>query len=126
MENSAKEARRQRVKRLSKLALGILRRNDPVGGFIDLPEGRAFVRQFQFNEFRFSSLQWLDASDARSELAIRFLGKKVLIIEWTVSGVISVSYKAGDWERDLEQYDRSPALAGRRLCGLSGNLAAMS
>ena len=78
MENSAKEARRQRVRRLSKLALGILRRNDPVGGFIDLPEGRAFVRQFQFNEFRFSSLQWLDASDAEVGACNSLFGEKGL------------------------------------------------
>jgi hypothetical protein len=37
------------------------------------------------NEFRFSSLQWLYASDARSELAIPFLGKKVWTVEWTVT-----------------------------------------
>jgi hypothetical protein len=106
-----KTARTERIRRLSKLALNILHRNQPFY-YGDLKGERVEIAHFDHNEFRFAHLRWIDREIITSRLEVHYFGAKVLLVEWDANRVLKTSYQAGTWERELSDYDRSPALAG--------------
>ncbi|MCK1493475.1 hypothetical protein IVB14_24380 [Bradyrhizobium sp. 180] len=104
--------RTERIKALSKLALGIVRRCGE-RCCIERAGGRHRVSEVRHNEFRLTLTQSLDDEDRTSALDVRFDGKTVLHIEWTAEKVLRTSYRPGAWEDLLRRYDRIPALAVR-------------
>lgn len=108
----SKAARTDRMKTLSNLALGILRRCGE-RYCIDRADARYRLSEVRYNEFRLTLSRSMDNEDRTSTLDVRFLGKIVLHVEWTPSAVTRTSYRPGDWEAMLLRYDRTPALAGR-------------
>lgn len=100
-----------RMRALSKLALGILRRCGE-RCCIDRADGRCRLSEVRYNEFRLTLSRSMDNEDRTSTLDVRFLGKIVLHVEWTPDAVTRTSYRPGDWEAMLLRYDRTPALAG--------------
>ena len=103
--------RSQRIKAISKLALGILRRCGERCN-IDRAGGRCRLTEVRHNEFLLTRSR-RDDEDRTSTLDVRFLGKTVLHVEWTASEVLRTSYRPGAWEAMLARYDRAPVLAGR-------------
>ncbi|MET4043974.1 hypothetical protein [Bradyrhizobium sp. RT6a] len=108
MSNSA---RTDRMKTLSNLALGILRRCGERYN-IDRAGIRHRLSEVRHNEFRLTYSRCED-QNRTSTLDVRFLGKMVLHVEWTSEKVLRTSYKPGAWEELLLRYDRTSALAGR-------------
>jgi hypothetical protein len=104
-------ARTERIKALSKVALGIVRRcGDRC--CIDRDGGRYHLSEVLHNEFRLKLWRPIEDEDRASTLDVRFLNKTVLHVEWLPEAVTRTSYKAGLWEALLLRYDRTPALAG--------------
>ena len=99
-----KAERTERLRQLSRIALGLARRNDR-GYIIELPRGRFRHWDFRHNEIAVAYLKSLDP-DVPSELTIRYLRAKVLHVEWTADDVEKTSFKPGDWEERLRHYDR--------------------
>src|SRR2546421_1910474 len=100
--------RTERVKALSKLALSIIRRCGERCN-IDRAGRSCRISEVVYNEFRLTHSR-CDDEDRTSTLDVRFLGKVVLHVEWTIDMVLKTSYRAGDWEALLRRYDRTPAL----------------
>lgn len=103
--------RTERMKALSKLALGIVRRCGE-RFCINRAGGRWRLSEVRHNEFRLTLSRSVNDQDRTSALDVRFNGKTVLHVEWTAEEVLRTSYKPGDWETKLLRYDRTPALAG--------------
>lgn len=103
--------RTERMKALSKLALGVVRRCGERGN-VDRAGGRCRLSEVRHNEFRLTYSRY-DDHDRTSTLDVRFDGKTVLHVEWTAEKVLRTSYRPGAWETMLLRYDRTPALAGR-------------
>jgi len=102
--------RRARIKYLSGIAMGIVRRcGDPC--WIDRGGARSKILSVRYNEMRIE-LSHSIADDVRT-LTVRFDGKTVLLVEWTPEAVTRTSYRLGAWEAALLRYDRTPALTGR-------------
>ncbi|MET4233370.1 hypothetical protein QA633_43660 [Bradyrhizobium barranii] len=106
----SKAARTDRMKTLSNLALGILRRCGERYN-IDRAGGRCQLSEVRFNEFKLRLSRSLN-HERTSTLDVRFLGKIVLRVEWTPEAVTRTSYRPGSWEAMLLRYDRTPMLAG--------------
>jgi hypothetical protein len=103
--------RTERMRFLSRLALGILRRCGERGG-IDRDGGRYRLSEVRHNEFRITLLRPI-ADDGRvSTLDVRFNGKTVLQVEWLPDAVQRTSYRPGAWEAMLARYGRAPVFAG--------------
>lgn len=102
--------RTERLKALSKLALGIIRRCGERWN-VDRAGSRCRVSEVCHNEFRLRHSR-CDDQDRTSTLDVRFDGKTVLLIQWTTEAVTRTSYRPGAWEAMLLRYDRVPALAG--------------
>jgi hypothetical protein len=105
--------RAERIKTLSKLTLGIVRRCGE-RCCIDRAGGRYRLLEVRHNEFRLTLARPIGNGDRTSTLDVRFLGKAVLHIEWTAEIVLRTAYRPGAWEAILLRYDRAPALAGRQ------------
>lgn len=105
-------ARTERIKTLSTLALGILRRCGERCN-IDRAGRSCRISEVVYNEFRLTRSR-CDDEDRTSTLDVRFLGKVVLHVEWTAHKVLRTSYKPGPWEGVMRRYDRIPALAGAK------------
>ncbi|RXG95264.1 hypothetical protein [Bradyrhizobium zhanjiangense] len=102
--------RTDRMKALSKLVLGIVRRcSDRCN--VDRAGGRCRLSEVRHNEFRLTYSR-CDDDDQTSTLGVRFDGKTFLHVEWTAEKVLRTSYRPGDWEALLLRYDRAPVLAG--------------
>jgi hypothetical protein len=103
--------RTERIRALSKLSLGILHRcGDRC--YIDRAGGRFRIVEIRHNEFRLTYSRSVDDGEGRtSTLDVRYLGHKVLSVEWTIDKVLRTSYRPGDWEALLRRYDRAPVLA---------------
>jgi hypothetical protein len=107
-----KADRTERMRAISRLALGILRRcGDRCT--IDRAGARYRLSEVRHNEFRLTLYQPIGVQDGVSQLDVRFDGSTVLRIEWTPEAVSRTSYKPGTWEAMLSRYDRAPVLAGR-------------
>lgn len=104
--------RTERMKALSKLALGIIRRCGERGN-IDRAGRLCRLSEVRYNEFRLTMSRTIDDKDGTSTLDVRFDGKTVLHVEWTAARVLRTAYRGGAWEEMLRRYDRTPALAGR-------------
>jgi hypothetical protein len=104
--------RTERIRALSKLSLGILRRCGE-RCYIDRASGRCRIVEIRHNEFRLTYSRSVNDEDRTSTLDVRFLGKPVLHVEWTAERILRTSYLPGDWEALLVRYDRAPVLAGR-------------
>ncbi|MCK1456684.1 hypothetical protein IVB36_38845 [Bradyrhizobium sp. 35] len=104
-------ARTERIKALSTLALAILRRCGERCN-IDRAGRSCRLSEVVYNEFRLTRSR-CDDEDQTSTLDVRFLGKVVLHVEWTIDMVLKTSYRPGEWEALLRRYERIPALAGR-------------
>ncbi|MCK1424593.1 MULTISPECIES: hypothetical protein [unclassified Bradyrhizobium] len=103
--------RTDRMKALSKLALGIVSRCGE-RFCIDRADGRWRLSDVRHNEFRLTLSRPIDDGERTSALDIRFDGKTVLHVEWTTERVLRMSYRPGAWEALLLRYDRAPVLAG--------------
>ncbi|MCK1618054.1 hypothetical protein IVA96_15655 [Bradyrhizobium sp. 159] len=108
-----KAERTERIKSLSRAALGILRR---VGErcCVDRAGGRYRLSEVRHNEFRLTLSRSMDNEDRTSALDVQFLGKTVLHVEWTPEKVLQTAYRPGSWETMLLRYDRTAALANDR------------
>ena len=104
--------RTERIKSLSKIALGILRRCGE-RYCIERADGRYRLAEVLHNEFRLTVVRPVSDDSRTSTLDVRFCGKTVLYVEWTQDGVLRTSYRAGDWEAQLLRYDGTPALRQR-------------
>ncbi|RXG93027.1 hypothetical protein [Bradyrhizobium zhanjiangense] len=103
--------RTDRMKALSNLALGIIRRCGE-RCTIDRAGARCRLSEVRYNEFRLTLSRLIDDKDRTSTLDVRFEGKTVLHVEWIPDKVVRTSYRPGSWEARLLRYDRTPALAG--------------
>ncbi|RZM99944.1 hypothetical protein CWO91_34805 [Bradyrhizobium genosp. SA-3] len=108
--------RADRMKALSKVALGIIRRCGERWN-VDRPDGRWRRSEVRHNEFRLTHSRLIDDKDRTSTLDVRFDGKIVLQVEWTTERVLRTSYRPGAWEAMLLRYDRVPALSGSAALG---------
>jgi len=108
---TTKATRTERMKALSKLALGILRRCGERSN-VDRAGGRSRLSEVRHNEFRLTLARPI-GDDGTSTLDVRFCGKIVLRVEWTPDTVTRTSYQPGQWEAMLLRYDQTPALAKR-------------
>ncbi|MDA9510929.1 hypothetical protein XI09_41000 [Bradyrhizobium sp. CCBAU 11386] len=104
--------RTERIKALSKLALGIVRRCGE-RCCVDRADGRYRLSEVRHNEFKLTLSKPIDNGDRTSTLDVRYDGKSVLHVEWTTEKVWRTSYQPGSWEALLLRYDRAPVLAGR-------------
>jgi hypothetical protein len=104
--------RTDRMKALSKLALGIIRRCGE-RCCIDCADGRRRLSEVRHNEFRLTLARPIGDDDRASTLDVRFCGKIVLQMDWTSEAVTRTSYRPGSWEAMLRRYDQTPALAAR-------------
>jgi len=111
MTITTKATRTERMKALSKLALGILRRCGERSN-VDRAGGRSRLSEVRHNEFRLTLARPI-GDDGTSTLDVRFCGKIVLRVEWTPDTVTRTSYQPGQWEAMLLRYDQTPALAKR-------------
>jgi hypothetical protein len=103
-------ARTDRMKTLSTLALGILRRCGERYN-IDRAGARHRLSEVRHNEFRLTYSRCED-EDRTSTLDVRFDGKIVLRVEWTARK--SCGHPTGRvLGKSLCFYDRAPALARR-------------
>jgi hypothetical protein len=103
--------RTERIKALSKLALGIVRRCGE-RYMIDRAGGRYRLSEVLHNEFRLTLFRSIDGEVRTSTLDVRFLGKMVLHVEWTTEKVLRTAYRPGDWEALLLRYDQAPVWSG--------------
>lgn len=104
--------RTERMKALSKLALGIVRRCGERCN-VDRAGRRCRLTEVRHNEFRLTLSRMIDDKDRTSTLDVRYLGKTVLRVEWTAKEVLRTAYRPGAWEGMLLRYDGVPVLAGR-------------
>src|SRR3954471_24389942 len=115
-----KADRTDRIRALSKLALGIVRRcGDRCT--VDRASGRYRLSEVRYNEFRMTLSVPIGDNNRASTLDVRFAGKNVLLVEWMPEAVTRTSYSPGPWELALMKYDRTPALASRSGACLSGH-----
>ncbi|WJR74924.1 hypothetical protein [Bradyrhizobium sp. NP1] len=103
--------RTERMRALSKLALGILRRCGE-RCTLDRADGRFRAYDVSHNEFSLSFRRRVDDADRLATLVVKFEGEMVLAASWTVDGFVRRTLKPGAWEDLLRRYDRIPALAG--------------
>jgi hypothetical protein len=107
-----KAERTERMRALSRLALGILRRCGD-RAIIDRDGVSYRSSQVRHNEFKLTLSRPIGDADRASKLTVRFDGATVLQVEWTSDAVERTSYRPGKWEATLSRYDRAPVLAGR-------------
>ncbi|WP_439406408.1 hypothetical protein ACNJX9_34040 [Bradyrhizobium sp. DASA03076] len=100
-----------RMKTISKLAMGIIRRCGERCNIVRAGD-RYRISEVRYNEFRLTLSRPTDDKDRTSTLDVRFCGKLVLHVEWTPEAVTRTSYRPGSWEAMLLRYDRTLALAG--------------
>lgn len=111
-----KAERNERMRALSRLALGIVH-GCGKGGIIDRDGARYRLSEVRHNEFRFTLLRAIANDGRMSTLDIRFNGKTVLSVEWLPEAVQRTSYWPGAWEAMLARYDRAPVFAGSERKG---------
>lgn len=107
-----KADRTERLRALSQLALGIIRRCGQ-HCCVNRTDGRWRISEVRYNGFKLARSRLIDDEYRTSKLDVRYLGKIVLHVEWTTDAVARTSYRPGSWEALLLRYDRTPALAGR-------------
>ena len=106
-----KADRIDRIKALSKIALGIIRRRGE-RCTVDRADGRYRLLEIRHNEFRLTLSKPIGDDGRTSTLDVRFDGKTVLCVEWLPEAVARTSYRPGPWEAMLARYDQAPMFAG--------------
>ena len=112
MTSTTKEHRAERIKAISKLALGILRRCGDRCNLTLADGSRVREWDFRHNELSLSFRRRVDVDDRPATLVVKYDGEKVLTASWTIDGFTRRSYSPGRWENVLRRCDLAPALAG--------------
>ena len=107
MNKLDREARQERAKAIGRIAYR-LARAAKIEGFIEIEDGRKFVREWHRGYLTIALYAAANATPRDtdfSQLRVHYAGRKVFAIRWNVAGDFKiVTFEPGDWEQSLRAW----------------------